>query len=191
LWFNPGMENGPENRPDYVTALEAELLIVRAERAAALADRAMTLAELAVAKAKKADDQAIILRQKVHIEKLQRQLRGPKAERAARLIDQMELLLEDVEASATEDELAAEMAVATAASVKVSGFTRNRPTKKPFPAHLPRERVVVPSPIACTGCGSDRLRKLGDPAHKAVLRTSPPTDVKHETGQTGIPFGSS
>ncbi|MCM5690567.1 IS66 family transposase, partial [Sinorhizobium meliloti] len=58
------METGSEQHPDYAAALEAELVVARAERAAALA-------ELAVAKAKEADDQAIILRQKVHIEKLQ------------------------------------------------------------------------------------------------------------------------
>ena len=156
------MENGSKKLANHVTALEAELVVARAQRTAALAERATALAELAVAKAREADNQAIILRQKVHIEKLQRQLRGPKAERTARLIDQMELRLEEVEASATEDELAAEMAVAAAAPVIVSGFTRNRPVKKPFPDHLPRERVVVPGPIACTCCGSDRLRKLGE-----------------------------
>ncbi|MBB6305784.1 hypothetical protein GGE67_006462, partial [Rhizobium leucaenae] len=66
------METGSEHHPDYAAALEAELVVARAERAAALA-------ELAVAKAKEADDQAIILRQKVRIEKLQRQLRGQKS----------------------------------------------------------------------------------------------------------------
>ena len=155
LWFDPGMETGSENHRDHAAALEAELVMARAERAAALA-------ELAVAKAKEADDQAIILRQKVYIEKLQRELRGQKSERTARLIAQMELMLEDAEAAATEDELAAEMAVAAAASINVAGFARKRPAKKPFPDHLPRERVVVPGPIACTCCGSDRLRKLGE-----------------------------
>ncbi|MBB4172085.1 hypothetical protein [Rhizobium sp. BK538] len=51
------METGSEQYPDYAAALEAELVVARAERAAALAD-------LAVAKAKEADNQAIILRQK-------------------------------------------------------------------------------------------------------------------------------
>lgn len=149
------METGSEQHPDYAAALEAELVVARAERAAALAD-------LAVAKAKEADNQAIILRQKVHIEKLQRELRGQKSERTSRLIAQMGLMLEDAEATATEDELAAEMAVAAAASVAVAGFTRKRPVKKPFPEHLPRERVVVPGPVACSCCGSERLRKLGE-----------------------------
>lgn len=149
------METGSENHRDHAAALEAELAIARAERAPALA-------ELAVAKAKEADDQAIILRQKVYIEKLQRELRGQKSERTARLIAQMELMLEDAEATATEDELAAEMAVATAAAIAVTGFTRKRPVKKPLPEHLPRERVVVPGPVACNCCGGERLRKLGE-----------------------------
>ncbi len=149
------MEPGSEKHRDHAAALEAELATARAERAAALA-------ELAVAKAKEADDQAIILRQKVYIEKLQRELRGQKSERTARLIAQMELMLEDAEATATEDELAAEMAVAAAAAIAVTGFTRKRPVKKPFPEHLPRERVVVPGPVACSCCGGERLRKLGE-----------------------------
>lgn len=66
------MEIGSENRPDYAAALEAELVVARAERAVALA-------ELAVAKAKEADDRAVILGKKVHIEKLERQLRGQKS----------------------------------------------------------------------------------------------------------------
>ncbi len=149
------MESGSENYRNHAAALEAELATARAERAAALA-------ELAVAKTKEADDQAIILRQKVYIEKLQRELRGQKSERTARLITQMELMLEDAEATATEDELAAEMAVAAAAAIAVTGFTRKRPVKKPFPEHLPRERVVVPGPVACSCCGGERLRKLGE-----------------------------
>ncbi len=110
------METGSEHHPDYTAALAAELVVARAERAAALA-------ELAVSKAKEADDQAVMLRQKVHIEKLQRQLRGQKSERTSRLIAQMELLLEDAEAAATEDELAAEIAVAAAAPIAVASFT--------------------------------------------------------------------
>lgn len=149
------MEPCFENHRDYAAALEAELAVARAERAAALA-------ELGVAKAKEADDQAIILRQKVYIGKPQRELRGQKSERPARLIAQLELMLEDAEATATEDELAAEMAVAAAAAIAVTGFTRKRPVKKPFPEHLPRECVVVPGPVACSCFGGERLRKLGE-----------------------------
>ena len=102
----------------------------------------------------------MIVHQRIEIEKLRRQLYGPRAERTARLLNQMELQLEDLEATATEDELAAEAAVAK--TTTVAAFTRKRPVRKPFPAHLPRERVVVPGPAACACCGGDRLRKLGE-----------------------------
>lgn len=72
----------------------------------------------------------------------------------------MELELEDLEATATEDEIAAERAAAR--TTRVAAFTRKRPSRQPFPAHLPRERVVVPAPTTCTCCGGSRLRKLGE-----------------------------
>ncbi len=40
-------------------------------------------------------------------------------------------------------------------------FTRARPVRAPLPAHLPRERVVLPSPTACPCCGG-KLAKLGE-----------------------------
>ena len=63
-------------------------------------------------------------------------------------------------ATATEDELAAEKAVARTTSV--AAFTRKRPSRKPFPEHLPRERVIVPGPTACACCGGTRLSRLGE-----------------------------
>src|SRR5689334_1722578 len=72
----------------------------------------------------------------------------------------MELQLEELEATATEDELAAEQAAAR--SKTAPSFQRKRPSRKPFPDHLPRERVVIPAPVCCPCCGSDRLSKLGE-----------------------------
>ncbi len=73
----------------------------------------------------------------------------------------MELKLEEHEASASADELAAELAASR--TTRVSGFVRRRPeTRTTFPKHLPRERVVVDPPSACECCGSVRLRKLGE-----------------------------
>jgi transposase len=75
----------------------------------------------------------------------------------------MELELEELETAATEDELVAERAAATADdATTVGAFIRKRPSRKPFPAHLPRERVVLPGPTACACCGSTRLFKLGE-----------------------------
>ena len=41
-------------------------------------------------------------------------------------------------------------------------FERRRPSRKPFPEHLPRERVVIEAPAACGCCGSGRIVKLGE-----------------------------
>jgi transposase len=132
--------------PDDVEALKYALLAARAEAA--------------VARAERSDDKALIVHLKLQIDKLRRELYGNHSERSARLLSQLELQLENIEASATEDELAAEMA--TAKTEAVSGFTRQRPARKPFPEHLPRERVVVPGPTCCSCCGSTKLAKLGE-----------------------------
>jgi transposase len=118
------------------------------------------VAELAVARAKASEDMALIAQQKLRIAKLERQVYGQRSERSARLIDQLALTFEELDASATEDELAAEAAVAKTTSVR--GFTRTRPERNTFPDHLPRERVVIDPPTACECCGGRRLRKLGE-----------------------------
>jgi hypothetical protein len=69
------------------------------------------------------------------------------------------LQLEELEASATEDEVAA--GPAEPDPITVHGFTRKNPVRAPLPAHLPRERVVVPAPRSCPCCGG-RLVKLGE-----------------------------
>src|SRR5271157_824114 len=147
------MDSGLGAAPDDIDALKVAL-------SAEAARAAQAEAELAVARAKASDDQALIAHQQLRIEKLTRQLYGPSSERTSRLLDQIELQFEELESSATEDEIAAEMAVAK--TTTVAAFTRKRPARKPFPEHLPRERVIVPGPTACLCCGSGRLRKLGE-----------------------------
>jgi hypothetical protein len=87
---------------------------------------------------------ALIATYKLEIEKLRRQLYGTRSERKARLLEQMELELEDLEATATQGELAAEKAASRTRTVKP--FHRKQPARKPFSAHLPRERVVIVAP---------------------------------------------
>src|SRR5437773_12292112 len=107
-------------------------------------------ATLAVTQAKPSEDSALIAQQKLRIAKLQRQIYGQRSERSSRLIDQLTLTFEELESSATEDELAAERAVARTTTVR--GFTRTRPERNTFPDHLPRERVVTDPPTACACC---------------------------------------
>jgi transposase len=147
------MAAAADDLPDDIDALKAALLAER-DRAARVA------AELAVAQAKASDDQALIAHQQLQIAKLTRELYGQHSERSVRLLDQMELAFEELQSSATEDELAAERA--TAKTTNVVAFIRKRPARQPFPEHLPRERVVEPGPATCQCCGSARLRKLGE-----------------------------
>jgi transposase len=139
--------------PDDIVALKDALLV---ERARALE----VTAELMVARAKASEDVALIAQQKLRIAKLERQIYGQRSERSARLIDQLALEFEELEADATEDELAAEVAVAKTMSVRA--FTRKHPERNTFPDHLPRERVVIDPPTVCDCCGGMRLRKLGE-----------------------------
>ena len=117
-------------------------------------------AALAASEARAAAAEAQIAALTLMIEKLRRALYGRRSERSERLLGQLELALDELTASATEDELAAEKAAA--ASTEVKGFVRRKPSRKPFPDHLPRERVVVPAPTACECCGSERLSKVGE-----------------------------
>ena len=79
---------------------------------------------------------------------MRRELYGSRSERGRKLLDQMELELEDLESAAAEDAIAAEMAAARAggAATLVPAHARRKAVRKPFPPHLPRE------PRAGPGC---------------------------------------
>jgi transposase len=114
------------------------------------------------AEARASGAEAMVEQLKLLIAKYKRDRFGQSAERA-RQLDQLELRLEELEATATEDALAAEAAAAKAAqgATAVKSFDRKRPVRAPLPAHLPRERVVIPSPCSCPSCGG-KLAKLGE-----------------------------
>jgi hypothetical protein len=120
------------------------------------AELAATKAELAQARAVVSTSEAMISGLKLEIALLRRETYGHSAERTARLIDQLELQLEDLVVDAAED------AILTEKTTKVAAFDRKKPVRKPFPEHLPRERVVVEAPTSCTCCGSDRIVKMGE-----------------------------
>jgi len=130
--------------------------MILAERAARMEAEAVAARAIAV----NSSTEALIAHLKLQIEKLRREIYGSRSERKTRLLEQMELQLEDLEASATEDELAAEKTAARTQTVR--SFERKRPSKKPFPEHLPRERIVIAAPESCPCCGSHKLSKLGE-----------------------------
>jgi transposase len=153
------MSNSVDQLPNDLASALALLAEERARRVTAEAEAATAKADAASAKALVSHSEALIARLKLEIEKVRRELYGSRSERKARLLEQMELQLEELEADAGEDELAAEIA---ASASTVRAFERKRPARKPFPEHLPRERVVIAAPASCPCCGSAKLSKLGE-----------------------------
>ena len=146
------MPNKAEALPLDLAAAHAMILAERTARLAAESERDASRSSASSAA-------AFIVYLKLEIEKLKRALFGVSSERKQRLLDQLELQLEDAEAAATEDELAAEQ---SARPSVVKSFERKRPSRKPFPCYLPRERVVIAGPTSCPCCGSNKLSKLGE-----------------------------
>ncbi len=131
--------------PDDIAALKAALVAERVARR-----------EL---EARAASAEAMIAHYKLRIAKLNRDRFGASSERGSKLLDQMELQLEELEIAVAEDEATA--AQREPDQTRVRAFARAKPTRGPLPAHLPRERVVLPSLTSCPCCGG-RLAKLGE-----------------------------
>lgn len=141
-------------------ALQAERDVAVADAANWQAKAATAQAEAASAQAKLSDTDARIAELELRIEKLKRELYGQRSERTRRLIEQLELELEELVTSASEDELAS--AAAAAKTQKVRAFERKRPVRKPWPDDIERERVVIAAPSTCGRCSGSRLVKLGE-----------------------------
>ena len=136
-----------------------EIAVLRAALAAAEARASAAEEELTQTRAIVSASEDMIRHLRLQIAKLRREQYGHSAERHARLIEQLEMQLEDIETDIAIDRARTEdMAPKTA----VAAFERRRPGRKPFPDHLPRERVVIEAPAACTCCGSARIVKMGE-----------------------------
>jgi transposase len=80
------------------------------------------------------------------VEKLQRMLFGRKSEKVLRQIEQLELQLEELQATNAIEERAAAASVARPIAAK--------PFRRPLPEHLPREiHTHMPDHEACPDCG--------------------------------------
>ena len=110
------MATTPDHLPEDTVALKAALIEARAKLVGA---------------------EALIEQLQLVIAKMKREMFGPRSERSQRLIDQLELQLEELAAAAGED-----AATAATRRVQVQGFTRRQATRRNFPADLPRRRIV-------------------------------------------------
>jgi transposase len=88
---------------------------------------------------------------------------GASSERGRKLLDQLELELGELVATAAEEATRAE----NRAGTRPGAAPPRRPSRGPLPAHLPHERVVLPSPAACPCCGG-KLSTLGEDVTKTL-----------------------
>jgi transposase len=138
----------PDRLPDDVNALRAALAAEQLARREA--------------EARASGAEAMVAHLKLLIAKLKRDKYGASSERGRRLIDQLELELGELVTAASEDAAQAESAAGKdARGSRPDRPPRGQPVRAPLPAHLPRERVVIPGPTACPCCGG-KLSKLGE-----------------------------
>src|SRR5271169_4429720 len=131
--------------PNELEALKGILL----QRDAALAERS---AKLEAA-------EALVLSQKLQLEKLRfeiaclkRQRYGRSSEQLDQQLTQMQLSIEDLEASLAQKPVHIR---------PVPKEPQVKPVRRPLPAHLAREEIVHDCPCTCPACGGE-LRRLGE-----------------------------
>jgi transposase len=137
--------------PNDVAALQGILI----ERNAALAERSAAL-EAA---------EALVIAQKLELEKLRfeiaclkRMKYGRSSEQLDTKLTQMQLTLEDLEAS---------LAERPAHLLPAPKEPPQKPVRRALPAHLPREEVVHETACTCPGCGG-ALRRLGEDVSEMI-----------------------
>jgi Transposase C of IS166 homeodomain len=135
----------PENLPDDMAGLQAALAVEREAR------------QQAEARASSAE--ALIAHYKLLIAKLRREQYGQSSERGRKLLDQLELQLEEAVARAAEDETAA----APVAGPGLRPFTRRKPVQKAGAGALSGASAAR----AGGGPGTDRVPLLRRQARQA------------------------
>jgi hypothetical protein len=143
LWCGWLMATAPDQLPDDVDALKAALIEAHAKLSGA---------------------HALIEHLQLMIDKMKRAMFGPRSERSQRLLDQLELQLEETAAAASEDEVKAQ-----SAGIRVESFVRRKATRRDFPGHLPRRRIVY------------RRRRRARAAAQASSPRSAKTSPRHST----------
>jgi transposase len=95
---------------------------------------------------------------KLLIAKLRRMQFGRKSEKLDRQIEQLELRLDELQATQEENTSASQTPAVAAADAKGN----EKPARRPLPEHLPREvRKYLPKQEACPDCGG-KLKPLGE-----------------------------
>src|SRR5271169_1488210 len=179
LLYTRRMESASVTLPDIdqLNVMELKALL-REQHAALLSHKAELLSkdeELLLQKAELLSYKTEIESLKLLILKLRRMQFGQKSEKRAKQIEQLELWVEELEA--TDAQLSCVVAKKSNRSVAAPKAPRV------FPEHLPREtRTIVPREDACPDCGGE-LKSLGEdisetlelePVRFRVIRTVRP-----------------
>jgi transposase len=140
--------SAPDDVPDDPDALRAALEVEGAARCEA--------------EARATDAEATVAHLKLLIAKLKHDRFGASSERGRKLLDRLDLELDELVTAASEDATKAEQEGAGGGPASCPAAPqRRRPVRGPLPAHLPRERVVMALQAACPCCGG-KLSKLGE-----------------------------
>src|SRR5579862_7610321 len=105
------MATAPDQLPDDVDALKVALI--------------ETQAKLSEVNAKLSGAHALIEHLQLMIDKMKHTMFGPRSERSQRLLDQLELQLEETAAAAGEDEVKAQ-----SVGIQVESFVRRKATRR-------------------------------------------------------------
>ena len=97
---------------------------------------------------------------KLEIARLKRQQFGQSSEKLSDRIAQLELIVEDLEASEAQQAAPSQGSAASEA---------HRPARRPLPDHLPREAVVMSPSCECPDCGS-AMRVIGEDVSEMLER---------------------
>jgi len=124
------------------------------ERDAAVAEREARIAQrdeqLAVMRGELLVTTTLIEKLKLQIARLKRMQFGRSSEKTAEQIEQLELILEDLEATHSQ------------ASLPIRRHeAKTQPVRRPLPEHLPRETVRHEPEAGCPDCGGE-LRSIGE-----------------------------
>lgn len=129
---------------------DAEIARRDAEIALREAELAQRSEQLAAARGELLVTTTLIEKLKLQIARLKRMQFGRSSEKTAHGIDQLELIVEDLEASQ------AQMDVPVRTSPP-----KTQPVRRPLPEHLPRETIVHAPEAGCPECGS-AMRQIGE-----------------------------
>ena len=125
-------------------------------------ERAAQAVELAAAKAGLVSKALEIEKLKIQLARLRRQQFGRSSEKIDRIIEQLELMLDELETEAAAGPMTAGPVAAPVTDEDDSAAVRKKSSgRRPLPEHLPRREIVHSPDCTCPACGG-AMRKVGE-----------------------------